>query len=446
MFISRMRQTLRLIVIVVVVSQPAPSTSQSVVPVQVPLVDYPYTFNAANPYPSMQQSLQISASFYHVGASGSDWLSRKLVKGEEHEVERFILRGLFDLSALIVSVYLPGGYGWVHEEYHAGVCRIHGISCKNQVNRFPLFKDFISVNGVADSDLMRMKSEQPIDFVRMSSAGLESGLELSKALQVNQFTEETRPLTLIYWLAAYHTRSYISSASKNTIGYDERYREETNAAKHDIIGWDPLAWVYDLFRPSEAYEARGLHPSGIGIDRYITSGKLTDEESDYLRKQARLTGINFIDPFLFGITSIRLTDQVAFNSNVKHYITSFGHAIHANVFLKLRDHKLLFTWLNQKNFVKYHPGFDLQVFDLPVKDKWRVTPRVMVWSQPKRQAFRTEDSKVGYLISTNLRYEATAVSSFFLSLEYKTEGWVASNPYTSTQFSTRFGLALYPVF
>ena len=41
--------------------------------------------------------------------------------------------------------------------------------------------------------------------------------------------------------------------------------EERNIAKRDFVGLDCNAWVYDLFRPNEPYELRGIHPIGNWI-------------------------------------------------------------------------------------------------------------------------------------------------------------------------------------
>jgi len=70
--------------------------------------------------------------------------------------------------------------------------------------------------------------------------------------------------------------------------------EGTNILIRDFVGMDFTSWVYDLFRPNEPYTNRGIHPSGVGIKRYIKTSDLTKEEQSYLKLQGFLSLFNFI--------------------------------------------------------------------------------------------------------------------------------------------------------
>src|SRR6185503_15319227 len=82
---------------------------------------------------------------------------------------------------------------------------------------------------------------------------------------------------------------------------EQNRKEGTNVPTRDFTGLDPDGWVYDLFRPDEPYAARGIHPSGVGIDRYRSESDFTPRERRYLRRQARLSWLNLLNPQLIGL-------------------------------------------------------------------------------------------------------------------------------------------------
>jgi hypothetical protein len=92
-----------------------------------------------------------------------------------------------------------------------------------------------------------------------------------------------------------------------------------------------IGWVYDLFRPDEPYEDRGIHPSGIGIDRYRSESDFTPQERRYLRTQARLSFLNFADPNLLGLYQFDVGEYdglpLSFNASLQHLMAPFGYAM-----------------------------------------------------------------------------------------------------------------------
>jgi hypothetical protein len=105
------------------------------------------------------------------------------------------------------------------------------------------------------------------------------------------------------------------SVDRNT---DEANQKEgANLQVRDVTGHDFTAWAYDLHRSDEPYAARGVHPSGVGVDRDIKRADLTSEESKYLKRQGRLQLVNLLAPFLFNaggftikFSSMRNLDRV----------------------------------------------------------------------------------------------------------------------------------------
>jgi hypothetical protein len=60
--------------------------------------------------------------------------------------------------------------------------------------------------------------------------------------------------------------------------------------------------------------ARGTHPSGVGIDRYVKYSDLTGEEQDFLKKQAYLSLLNFIDPQIISIHRFKRGNSAGYKS------------------------------------------------------------------------------------------------------------------------------------
>src|SRR6185295_15238755 len=116
--------------------------------------------------------------------------------------------------------------------------------------------------------------------------------------------------------------------------------------RRDFTGHDFTAWVYDLHRPDEPYSARGVHPSGVGIDRYIKPSDLSSGEFAYLRRQGRLQLLNLIDPFMFGLHEVTLDvhgTPMRMNANIGHLLTSFGRTIDTNIFVARGGAKVMVT-------------------------------------------------------------------------------------------------------
>jgi hypothetical protein len=118
------------------------------------------------------------------------------------------------------------------------------------------------INKVTDENLERFKAESPADFIRMQAAGVEAGHLLIDRLQRNNFFyNQNHFAESIYWISAIYIHTYIA-------GKNRMEGLNPNIEERDAIGRDPEGWVYDLFRPNEAYSGRGTHPTGIGIARY----------------------------------------------------------------------------------------------------------------------------------------------------------------------------------
>ncbi len=267
-----------------------------------PVYDYPFNNSDGYTAPSMRQSLELTKN----GAQAAHWaLDRQLIDigGKAAPLLSSLSIALFDL----LNAYLPFGYSWLHEEFHRAVLSRRGIESYNEVYEFEFFTEAIAVSGIEDQALIGFKRRYPAEMVRLASAGYESEIELVNRMKRESFFYSIPGhLDLIsYWYNIGTTVSYIhitttSEADRTT----ERLSsgEGDSIGDRDALGLDFLAWVYDLHRPDEPYEQRGVHPGGIGVDRYILRSDLTDEEKKYLKLQSNLSFINFLSPFILGFT------------------------------------------------------------------------------------------------------------------------------------------------
>jgi hypothetical protein len=415
--------------------------SQTGVSVELPIIDYPFNWNDGYRFPSMQQSLKLSKGFYDVTHYGiTQYFARQPKKA------------LWSTLGLdVLSLWLPFGSGWLHEEWHRAVMSNRGIDSYDEIYKFNLFSETTSVSHVSDADLIRLKQLYPADMVRLSAAGMEAQNELNVALEQDIFFHGRRYFVdALMWLNNLNNSAYLytcASNDANRLTQDLLNNEGSDIATRDFTGLDCTAWVYDLFRPSEPYSARGLHPSGTGIKRYIQYDDLTDAEKEFVHKQLALSFLNLVNPILYHHDWFTGTNPfngrpMQWNAALRHYLTSFGYSIDVNLLAQQAQHKLTLTLHNYFNHHHYFPGISLSLLRYPIMagDQYiRFTPRMDVWLQPEDQQFDTRKGKVGGLVSLKLERPLSERYDGFVELEAKTDGWVAGNVYLEDNVSVRLG-------
>jgi hypothetical protein len=407
----------------------------------VPLVDLPANTVDGYAAPSFRQSLELTRSV--------DVLGRRLIYdgfGPEHRVAGLFVAAGFET---LVSV-LPLGSAWMHEEWHRAALRRRGITSYNGVYDFDLLAETISVSHVSDEDLARFKREHPAEFVRAAAAGHESELHLVLALEKDAFVAGPQPYEILpLWLTLAQTVAYlnVSAGSGGDELTDELDAEDgADVARRDWVGLDFTAWTYDLFRPDEPYEARGTHPSGVGIDRYRTTRDLTPEERDFLRKQARLSFLSFLDPQLVGRARFggRGADAWRWNVALRHQLTSFGYAVDGHVFLGKRQNDVLVTVHSYFNHDRYFPGVEVALLRRPLLVAGRtleLSALAALWLQPEAQRFRTREARTGGLVSLDVQLGGRGVRPY-VAVVAKSAGWVAGNVFLEKNLSVAAGLRL----
>ena len=414
----------------------------------VTLFDAPYNVGDGLRGPSMRQSLDLSVATYELAHSAVE-----RAFGRRRRLGRAAVVAFDVLTTLEVA--LPLTSVWVHEEFHRAVMGRRGVDSFDDVYRLDIDAAWIAVSHVRDADLARLKGSHPADWIRTQEAGMEGELLLVRDLERRRFFGASEALHLpLYWLTKLGTLGYVQSGTWSDADADiDKANEDdgTNVERRDFTGHDFLGWVYDLHRPSEPHAARGVHPSGVGVDRYIKLSDLTDEERRFLRRQGKLQLLNLVDPFLFGFSrGIAIGDAAnptRVSAGLSHFLTSFGYAMDANVLLRRGETNLAVTLHGYRNDARLFPGVEAELIDLPVTVRGRplaITSRAAWWLQPEGQAFRTASSSMGGLLSARVRMATSERFGAFAELEAKTPGWVAGTPYLNGGAALRIGLSTIP--
>jgi hypothetical protein len=422
-----------------------PAFAQPTARLDFTVFDAPYNVGHGLRGPSMAQSLDLSTAAYELTHAG---IERAF--GKRKRLGRAAI-AVFDIATM-VEVALPLTSVWVHEEFHRATMGRRGVSSFNDVYRLDVDAAWIAVSHVKDADIVRLKRDHPSEWIRTNAAGIEGELVLVRDLERRRFFGQSRAWHLpLYWLTKLGTFGYVASGtwSDADADIDEANRDDgANVERRDFTGHDLLGWVYDLHRPEEPYDARGIHPSGVGIDRYVKNADLTSEERRYLKRQGRLQLLNFVDPFLFGLDrgfSFGAAGSLTrVNAGLSHYLTSFGHTIDANVFVRRGSLGIDVTAHAYANDDAIFPGLEAELIDVPLTVRGRaltLSPKLALWLQPERQRFRTSSGDAGGLAGLRVRTDISRRVGAFADVEAKTAGWVAGLPYLDRHVSVRLGLS-----
>ena len=422
-----------------------------------PLLDFPYQLDArrttgnffkAYANPSMQQSLALTTNLYssaHVGL-------QKAFEPIGNKPLRTIALVVAVFATDFILSYAPGGDGWLHEEYHRAVLTRYHTNSSNDMNKFPIGAETVSVSRVRDEDLVRFKAESPTDFIRLPVAGIEGQYLLVERLQRNNFFyKQNQPHEFQYWLSVLNSILYVKTSSDPK--QVDRLTDELNANEPDIrtrdfTGLDFTAWVYDLFRPTEPYTGRGIHPLGNGINRYRKTTDLTADELAYLKKQGNLQWLNVLSPMMIGVRRININASLSGNIAMQHWLTSFGNDTALKIFLRkegpFKDINAVFTVHTYANFSHYFPAVEAELIDFPLGSTnrtWLFSPRVLLGLQPVGQQFTTSNSAFLGLLGGRLDVRLNKTIFPYLEFAAKSEGWIGGNEFLGSNVSCRMGLS-----
>ena len=393
--------------------------------------------------PGMENTLSYSTDLYTAGHFGI----KKGVHFKKSEFLSIFTQKLAIAAFDIIVMQMPLGVSWTHEEYHRAVMTQYGIDSYDEVLLFKLGSSTIAVSHVTDEGLAMICDEHRPDFVRLMSAGHEAVVELNRNMQSNQFYyHQNLDNEIGYWINTFQNFLYIATCANGNgdEGMRERNEVETTIASRDFTGMDMNAWVYELCNPDLPYDARGVHPSGVGINRYIMYDDISDQGKSYLKRQLRLDVLNFISPMMLGFSRFRLaqTEKGAYYGNFafRHYLTSFGSDSSLDLYLQTPRLNLYTTFHVYDNYEHTFGGFEVGLIDFPLLDnKMLVGGSLMGWIQPAQQSFFTSDGTFGGLIKARAAYHWRFMEPY-AELGWKSAGWVASNVNLGEGFFMKAGI------
>jgi hypothetical protein len=427
------------------------------------LLDLPYQYYAAKTVnqkptatgyakgyanPSMKTSMSASNSVYTAAHYGiKELFKTNGKKGFLSTVKKLAYPVAVFYSDQLLA-FVPGGDGWLHEEFHRAVMTRAHVNSFDDMNRVPLGSELVSVNRIQDEDLIRFKKQDAAGFTRMQEAGIEGEYLLIDQMQRNNFFSGQKLLhEFHYILTTANSIAYVrESANPKTVDVetDKMNQNELTIPQRDFTGFDFSGWVYDLFRPGEPYEQRGAHPSGVGINRYRKTTDLTADELSFLKKQGNLQLLNLISPMMFGFRRIGLGNQLRGNFAIRHFLTSFGDDIQLNVFVRSPHYHYVFAYHQFQNKEHSFPALQAEILEHPTKmwgKKYVVDYKILIGLQPSDQRFISSRADFLGLLGFKVRAAGFNKIKPYFELEAKTKGWVAGNTFLSSNASVCAGLA-----
>jgi len=427
--------------------QAAPAAPSPQAAIDLPLVEIPYNVDFGGRFPSMAQSLRLSADAYDLLHSGLKFVVDPDQAGWQGWLGLALLGGLD-----YVTLSVPPFMSWRHEEWHRAVLGQYGIDSHDDVDDLPMFATMASVSRVRDEDLAWLKRTHPADQVRLSTAGIEGEVELLAEMERRLFFGESNAphFFLLPMLVASSVGYQVLCATSEaeTMTDDMNRTEGADVPRRDFTGLDCTASVYDMFRPDEPYAARGVHPSGVGIDRYRKPSQLTGAERDYVRLQAWLSLLGALDPQLYGVRRFYWTlpggSKWEWNAALRYLPSPFGSTLRLDGFLRAHG---LSAFGSLQAYVSRDlvlPGVDATLrYSGSGVQGLRLSTRAALWLQPEALCFATSRVAPGGLFSLRLEWGALPRLAPYLEVESKTAGWVAGSVSLGADVLGRAGIVVY---
>lgn len=426
--------------------------SQNAMPVQkldlhIPLADFPQ--NSKN-YPSMQQSMAWSNSVYDIGFWGIDALGNTIFRKstENPSLKSKLLKGSFNYAlGFAFAKYgseLPVPMGvWAHEEFHRSVLGVNGIKSKN--GNWLLSRWDGTVYSVSDADLSKLKTENLQGLLYSYTAGVQAENLSTRSNVIHDVYHERsfykNPLYLYNAIYTWNYFRFATSAASDSVKVLAPEHENVNPAERDFAGADLTAWAYDMYNPNKPYSDRDDFPNGEGENRRVGFSDLSLEAQSYMKKQKKLSLLNFINPAIFCVNRFSADDAFAFNVFFQYVPTHFGNDISVTVPVRTKKNNLLFAVHNYNNHTEPFFGLELGLIEKAIGNRVLVSTVVHGWVQPENQDFFALDGKKGGALDLNASVKIFKNCSAEAGITAKTSGWMIGNPYLDKNISGRIGFA-----
>lgn len=422
-------------------SSKSQDTAQFKLRLKAPFLDAPENFNLPYNYPSINQALEYSLDFYELAFWGIDEAGNKLFKDQDRKkISNSGFKYIIGLAFAKYGSELPVPLGvWGHEEYHRAVLGLSDISSKNGNWLFTRWDG--TVFGVSDQELSDLKLNDINSLLYAYTSGIQYEVNLNKHITVNDFfnkrTHYKNALLLYNAWYVYDYFRFSASDKSDSVKVVAPEHESIDPVERDFAGADLTAWVYDMFNPELPYTSRDAFPSGNGVNRRIGFSDLSGEARDYLKEQKNLSLLNFLNPAIFFVNRINLTDDFSFNIFTQYAPTHFGNDIALYIPFTYRKTDLLFNFHRYSN--KDHSGMGLGIglFNIKLSPKIESDLQVNYWNQP--ESFFSEKKVNGGFINFESRYSLNNKFSVFVALDGKSKGWMIGEPDLKNSYSLRAG-------
>jgi hypothetical protein len=340
---------------------------------------------------------------------------------------------VYYLSSLLFTSLL--GQAITHEEGHRSVLTNLGIGSVSK----PIFdKNFVAkVTGVENKVLMNLRDNDFQNFIRLHTAGLESDYSyLSKTDALFNYNEEEYNILYPDYVARKFgvAMYFLTNLIPSKLNIKEA--DEPNEMKRDVVGHDLYGMIRHLHRPN------------MNFYRYTEWEDLTSEEKSYAKRMGFLSLLNFLNPNLYLIRDIKITDNTLFNFSVNYSLTPFGDFTEQQAYFNIKNKYKINTYFRQyynKSNTFFATGVKLNNFVFN-KNKCILNSNIDIWNQPKNLEFDTKKSEFGLGLSSVLGYRISKINeksnSIYLNcgLIYKTKGFIPEAPSLNDDFRFIFGL------
>lgn len=415
---------------------------------ELPVVDAP--FNARNdvPFPSMAQAVAISRDV-HLGLAWAIDLGFRHVPGPRWLWS--LVGELAQVAAAVAFEWMPLGTAWNHEEFHRAVMSRYGVASFDDVWTLPFLSQTISVSHVTDEGLARLKAEHPADFTRLHAAGMEGDLELARAIDAQTFFDglDARPSLPVTLLNRLNVIGYLwtcNSAGGDAMTDELAAAEGTDLAKRDFTGLDCTAWAYDATRPDEAYAARGVHPSGVGIDRYRKTTQLSPAGQALLRQGAWWSLANVVDLAGWGLTfPSPSTGSWRWTGDLAWQMSPFGWGLTVDVLAKRPGLGVRLTGRAFTSLRLVLPGLEAEWVRGRVQlagVALEVSPAVGLWLQPEQLRWDAAAVRPGGFVRLRAEWRPLPRFGLFGEVQAKTAGWQPGTVALDPAIDTRLGVSV----
>jgi hypothetical protein len=344
---------------------------------------------------------------------------------------------------------------WAHEEWHRAVLSRAGASSRNGLYHPGDWSNgLIAVDRVSDEALSSFKREHPADYVRMSSAGMEAQYAIGRRLGDEAFFgdgvgERWGALYLAdTWLAPTLVANELSVALYDLRCADEANDEVTDAENRlrldvpsrDFTGLDCTAWVYDLRRPDQPYEARGPHPYGAGVDRYRSWVGPHAGRAGLPRGPGAAGPPEPREPPAARLHGGSSGATPAGGARLGQVATPWGHRVDAVV--AFRGPSLRGTATLHSGFARagWFPGVGLTLVEHPLAAGLSVDAELDLWLQPADQRWDEAARAPGGRLRADLNLPVTRGFAVSPGLDLKSQGFVVGLPTVEPVVLGRLGV------